>query len=97
MAKSVDHTGRVFGRLKVLGLAERRGGHKLWRCSCICGREKITNGSNLVSGRTSSCGCLRNEVSGKRAKELFTRVTYEPGVASRNWLWNRYRQSAKQR
>lgn len=57
-----DLTGSVFGRLRVLGFVERVGNHKLWACQCECGNRVKANGSNLVCGNTSSCGCLHTEV-----------------------------------
>lgn len=38
-------------------------GHKLLLCRCECGTEKVVQKSNLESGRSRSCGCLRREVS----------------------------------
>jgi hypothetical protein len=36
-----------------------------WLCRCRCGSEKIVEGSNLRSGRSTSCGCLRTELQTK--------------------------------
>lgn len=54
--------GLKFGKLTVLELLpERRGANKalIYRCACECGNETITTGTNLRSGTTNSCGCLR--------------------------------------
>jgi len=55
MSNFVDLTGRRFGRLIVLGPAERKY-HVI--CICDCGRTKIVRKNVLVYGTTKSCGCL---------------------------------------
>ena len=60
-----DRTGIVVGRLTIAGLSEMRKIGKSWRsfwkCVCSCGKEVVLQGSNLASGNTRSCGCLREE------------------------------------
>lgn len=57
--------GRRFGRLVVLDeppiQANRKDGHRRWRCVCDCGRNHIANGATLRNGETNSCGCLKSE------------------------------------
>jgi hypothetical protein len=56
-----DLTGKRFGHLVVLGPTERKlvGSKRkqLWRCKCVCGKEKEVVGQYLRRGRTRSCGC----------------------------------------
>ena len=62
--KKLDLTGLKFGRLLVLNrkpLSEK--GNVMWLCKCDCGKETVVSSYNLRSGRISSCGCLRNEIS----------------------------------
>ena len=40
-----------------------KSGHKLLLCKCECGTERIIQKSNLESGRSRSCGCLRKRIS----------------------------------
>ncbi len=54
-----DLTGRVFGKLTVLGPAGTVKGNSMWRCRCECGKETVVRGSGLRTGNTRSCGCLR--------------------------------------
>ena len=71
MGKLIDLTGMQFDRLRV----ERRAGtyvseedgHKAptWLCTCECGNQVVVIGGNLRSGKTTSCGCLRKEVSAR--------------------------------
>lgn len=52
--------GERFGKLVVLGEAERGGLTKRrWFCRCDCGNEKSITGDKLRSGNTSSCGCFQ--------------------------------------
>jgi len=58
----IDLTGKVFGRLIVLGReGSSRSGQPLWRCRCKCGNECVVFGGALRDGRTQSCGCLQRE------------------------------------
>ena len=57
--------GKRFGRLVVIsqGLKPvhitRRG--RWWNCLCDCGNSLVVRGDCLISGNTSSCGCLYQE------------------------------------
>lgn len=57
-----DLTGRIFGRLTVQG---HQGGRR-WRCQCECGNTTEVSRSNLVSGDSRSCGCLKLELARSR-------------------------------
>lgn len=57
------------GRLtvvKFLGRGDKKG-YK-WQCVCVCGEECIVEGSALIHGRVSSCGCARSGVKTKNRK-----------------------------
>jgi len=57
--KLVDRTGQVFGKLVVLEQAGRDKLKKvLWRCKCECGNETVVVSGSLVTGNTTSCGCV---------------------------------------
>lgn len=45
-------------------------------CRCDCGTEFIVLGSNLLAGRTKSCGCLKKErmIAYNRFSEKFSKV-----------------------
>lgn len=59
-------TGQQFGRLTVLEYAGRTPkSHRLWKCLCECGTETIVHESNLVAGKTKSCGCLARHIQPK--------------------------------
>ena len=62
-----DLTGRVFGRLTVTGRGPNgyRNGRPVatWVCACACGATVGTKRSDLVSGDTKSCGCLKRDLT----------------------------------
>lgn len=68
-----NFTGEKFGRLTVLARSDRN-----LTCRCSCGGPNSENVraqiSNILSGKTKSCGCLREEYvdslkTGKRKKD----------------------------
>ena len=62
MSKAKDLTGQRFGRLVAIEPTEKRKNkHIVWKCACDCGNFVIVPSSNLLSGRTKSCGCLQKE------------------------------------
>jgi hypothetical protein len=62
MPRFSDLTGRRFGRLVVVGLAERTRRHKIrYLCKCDCGELKSIDANGLRAGNNLSCGCLRTE------------------------------------
>jgi hypothetical protein len=85
-----DMTGKIFGRLTVLRLAEvydkREGAY--WICRCECdGKERQVKGYFLRSGKTRSCGCLHNE----EASILHSGC---PGQAAFTQCFNAYKHNA---
>lgn len=58
--------GDKYGRLTVIDfIAATKEKQAECRCMCSCGKEVVTRFSNLYSGTTQSCGCLKN-VSGTK-------------------------------
>lgn len=55
----IDLTGRVFGKLTVLGIDRKEHGKCYWRCKCSCqlGKERIVEGRYLRNGDITHCGC----------------------------------------
>ena len=55
-----DLCGKRFGKLLVIETSGKdKRGEILWKCKCDCGNETIVLSSNLRTGHTTSCGCLR--------------------------------------
>lgn len=53
--------GTRFGRLIVIEMKGKKGYEKIYTCRCDCGQTKDVYRSNLMQGRTTSCGCLWKE------------------------------------
>lgn len=63
-----EEVGKRYGRLTVEGEGWPSPNGKLrWWCRCDCGERALVIGGDLRSGRTQSCGCLRQETSRARA------------------------------
>ncbi|SRR5579883_1698639 len=60
-------TGKRFGLLKAIKVDEERSTsrERFWHCECNCGRSKSVRASDLVAGKTKSCGCLAKK-TGRR-------------------------------
>ncbi len=52
-----------FGRLTAISPTYRRDATRsiVWKCKCDCGKTIYVRASNLRSGNTKSCGCLKKE------------------------------------
>lgn len=57
-----DITGQIFGRWTALSKVVGTG---RWLCVCTCGVQKEVLQSNLTTGKTTSCGCLKKELQTK--------------------------------
>lgn len=69
MGSLIDLTGQRFGRLVVLGYAEKQEGRNpKWTCKCDCGNIKDVAGRGLREGHIRSCGCLAAEQREKALK-----------------------------
>lgn len=69
MSRLIDLTGQRFGRLTVIERAGQHKGRSLWKCKCDCSKITVVSVSQLLRGRTKSCGCLRNENISRIAKK----------------------------
>lgn len=60
MGIAKDFTGEKFGLLTAIRRVGKNAQRvSLWECICDCGKTTTVSGSNLGSGHTRSCGCLR--------------------------------------
>jgi len=60
MPKFIDRTGARFGRWVVV----RYEGGSRWTCQCDCGVSRGVQMRDLVSGKSTSCGCYKRDVAG---------------------------------
>jgi len=60
--KQLNLVGKKFNKLTVLKYSHNNK-HRVsyWKCKCDCGKYSIVRGSNLKSGKTKSCGCLKKK------------------------------------
>lgn len=61
--KCKDLTGLKFGKLKAIEPVARpdhveKSRNQYWRCTCKCGNTLDITAKNLLSGATTSCGCV---------------------------------------
>lgn len=63
MSARLQLEGQRFGRWTAVSMVGRQGSNALWLCRCECGSERLVSTLNLRSGRSRSCGCLRDEIS----------------------------------
>lgn len=69
-ARRIDITGQRFGRLTVIERDFSRGNQKsFWFCQCDCSQVSSIALCQLRSGKTKSCGCLRNDKLVSRCKK----------------------------
>lgn len=75
-----DLHGRTFGRLTVLKKATSG-----WLCRCSCGTERAWRAFVLVSGNTSSCGCLHREMVSAMFRKHGARTHHESSRTYESW------------
>ena len=90
--KLIDETGNKYGSLIVLYKTKDKNNRTAWMCKCDCGNTKIARGSDLRSGRITTCGkgcpykAERNKIykdeTGNRYGKLV--VLYRNGTNSSN-------------
>lgn len=79
-----------YARLTILEYSHRikytNSFHYFYKCKCDCGNITIVNSSQLVTGKTKSCGCLAKELQSKGK-----------GEASFNYIYGSYKENARRR
>lgn len=87
---TIDETGKVYGKLKVLrrvGRSTTRG--PVWECVCVCGKVTEVRGTSLRFGSTRSCGCgtAWNKLPDGEAAFRNLYSQYRWGARSRRLEW----------
>jgi hypothetical protein len=59
---AIDITGQKFGRLTVVNYSHSDSRGSIWLCKCDCKKDCLITYRNLKTGKTKSCGCLRDEM-----------------------------------
>jgi len=80
------HPGQRFHKWTVIAGPRVAGANhsKLWICRCCCGTEKEVRQDNLLSGKSGSCGCLR-EVSQETRQLLSDRMRGREATRSKGF------------
>lgn len=67
-----DLTGQVYGNWLFLKISDRKSGEKLrWDCQCLlCGTIRPVVPSNIKSGTSFSCGCVKSKAEFTMSKIL---------------------------
>ena len=82
--QTTDLIGKKFGKLtvlkfdKIIHKRDKNGKNRdkgYWICRCDCGKETSIARSDLVGGKTKSCGCLIKENGKKTSKRLLIDLT----------------------
>ena len=76
--------GDTFNRLTVLEFVDKQNSHKRYKVKCVCGTEKLVQGTHLISGNIRSCGCLHTEIRQKA-----------PGLSGLRKKYNQYKANAR--
>ena len=83
MSKLKDLTGKKFGKLTVIKLLyskklkDNKHYSHYYLCKCDCGKEVEICLSNLLTGNTKSCGCLKKEYPNHKTHGLIEHRLYK--------------------
>mgnify|MGYP003571294583 CR=1 FL=1 len=62
-----DVIGQKYNRWTIISFSHSDGHHRFYNCVCECGNHGVVDIRSLRSGNSKSCGCLRREITKKRA------------------------------
>lgn len=98
MSHFKDHTGEVYGRLKVVEFIGKIGNQNtFWKCLCECGNYKTGTMGNLSKGHLKSCGCLLKEHRKNFVEKMGIKSFKGNGTAGFNILKRSYKSNAIER
>ena len=72
-----DLTGNKYGLLTVKSLNKIENRISYWTCECECGTTLTVSASNLKTGNTKSCGCLRESAGELCIKSLLEQLNID--------------------
>lgn len=94
--RATDMTGQKFGKLTAIKRVDNNGPKVQYLWQCDCGNKKILPVSDVVSGNTKSCGCLKQEttaninfidITGKTFNELTVLEKTDKRASNKHTLW----------
>lgn len=59
--------GQKIGQITAIKMLGKKGHNISWECSCFCGNIFSALSSNIISGNTKSCGCLKAKICREKA------------------------------
>lgn len=79
MKEKVSYLGKRFTRWKVTGRnfdkVPAGSTHIFYNCICDCGNVSVVNKQSLTTGKSKSCGCLRDEkLSRRSSKDVYPQI-----------------------
>lgn len=83
-----DYTGQKFGKLTVVEMLYNYKDNETYcRCECECGNVLTTRMGGLITGNTSSCGCIHSpSLLGNKYGKLTVIKELESDTPQRLWL-----------
>lgn len=78
MRVSRNLTSKQFGLLIAL-YREVDAGRSKWVCHCRCGKQVKVRQEDLISGRSKSCGCAREQLKSAKAEKKYSLVNHKFG------------------
>lgn len=77
MGRKIDLTGQRFGMWTVLNESNKRdaAGGIMWVCQCQCGTIKEVSGLSLRKGKSTCCGCIKQNQSNDMIGKKFGMLT----------------------
>lgn len=69
MGKKAELSGMSFGNWIVIGESPKTNpkSKSMWLCHCVCGEEKPVSCTDLTTGKSTSCGCMKAIISAAKA------------------------------
>ena len=68
--KRINLAGQTFGYWKVQDNYIYENSQEKWLCECRCGTVRYVNEQNLLTGKSTSCGCLSAALARDRIHDL---------------------------
>lgn len=72
--KHKKNIGTRFNKLVVLDVVEAPSGIKdrraYYKCVCDCGKIAIVRSTDIISGKTTSCGCAKRDAEARKREDL---------------------------
>jgi len=75
-----NRVGEYYGRWLIVGFSHKAKKHNYWIARCACGTDRTVFFSNLLAGKSKSCGCLNYSNPGRAAHMMSDTRSYKAWV-----------------